>query len=216
MMRRATALALLACAVCVTAWAETGFMPVDETIASVEEGLTQERREALEAGEVLQVEVKEERDDTEQRARGTVMVIIDRPADEVYDRICNLTDQHEYMPRVTSMTQYTESDNPMGQYFTLKVAFKTINYHILVRYDDEKRFLTWHLDDSRENDIAATTGFWYFKPWGDDKCLAVYHVYADTGMRLPKWLANWLMRRDMPGVPENLKKRAESDGTWKK
>lgn len=197
--------------------AGNAFLPVDETIAALETKLTDERRAALEKGELLRVDVSKAPEEGEQRANGTVMVLVERPAAEVFARIVDVSDQHEYMPRVERIEPYTVVDaNPMGQRYTLKVAFREIVYHILVKRDPEKRFLTWHLDDDQKNGIAATTGYWYFQPWGEDRCLAVYSVSADTGMRVPKWLARWLMNRDMPGVVEALKKRAESDGVWTK
>lgn len=215
MMRRVACLALLLCAF--AGWSDTGaFAPVEESIAAVEKEITPERRAALDAGEILRVEVAGEEEGDDQRASGIVMLVINRPAEEAFARIRDVSDQHEYMPRVESIVTYGDSDNPQGQKQTLKVAMRTVVYHILVQRDDEKNFLTWHLDASQENDIAATTGYWYFMPWGEGKCLAVYHVFADTGMRVPKWLANWLMNRDMPGVAENLKKRVESDGKWEK
>ena len=77
---------------------------------------------------------------------------------------------------------------------------------IVVQIDRANGVITWKLDDSKENEIRATTGFWAVKPHKDG-CLVYYSVALDTGHAVPGWLEDYLTKKDLPSVVTAVKKR---------
>lgn len=179
--------------------------------------LTAERLAALERGEM--VTVKEVKKDAggNSSGQGLVLTLIDRPLAVTWGYLKDYEKFPEYMPRITKVEVYHKEGATTGLKETLKVGWKTVVYNILQTETESATEcrLTWTLDGSRESDIAATDGCWILRAHGG-KTIAMYTLRADSGMKVPQFLENYLMNRDLPGVVEALKRRAESDGAWKR
>lgn len=109
-----------------------------------------------------------------------------------------------------------EKDGKIGIKQGVKVLWKKIIYHVLQTNDNATHTMTFTLDKSQKNDIAATDGQWVLRPYGEGKCLAVYSLALDTGMPVPRFIQNMLLNQDLPDTMMSIKKRAESDGKYKK
>jgi hypothetical protein len=180
--------------------------------------LTAERLSALERGEMVAVKSAKKDSGGNSSAQGLVIVLIHRPLAVTWGYLKDYEKFPEYMPRITKVEVYHKDGPTTGLKETLKVAWKTVVYHLLQTEEagETECRLTWTLDPSRESDIASTDGCWILRAHGEDKTIALYTLHADSGMRVPQFLENYLMNRDLPGVAEALKQRVESDGTWKR
>ncbi|NOY27162.1 MAG: hypothetical protein GXP62_14940 [Oligoflexia bacterium] len=76
--------------------------------------------------------------------------------------------------------------------YVLKVAFSEVQYNVIRLYDLDASTMTWTLDDSRDNDIVATTGRFTLYPTADGGTLFSYEARLDSGHRLPRWIVNEL------------------------
>ena len=178
--------------------------------------LTPENIEKLEAGKLITFEEQKKDQEGKSKGRGVVIGLIDRPVDAVWTIILDCTTHPEYMPRVVKTEAYKGSDGRDGVYEVLKILWKKVEYHVLQTTDQEKHALSWVLDDSKKNDLLSTTGYWRFIPHKNTQCIGVYAVRVETDMPVPDFVKDFLMKKDLPNVFKALKKRAESDGTYKK
>lgn len=179
--------------------------------------LTAERLAEVEKGKVVVVKAKErEGEKKSAAASAAALALIDKPASEVFDVLLAFEQQADYMPRLVEVNRY-ELDGPaIGLHHKLKVVWKTVEYYLHMSVDEDNLHMSWTLDPTKENGIETTDGAWTLLPWGEDRCIAVYEIDVDTGMAVPKFVAQMLLNSDLPGVLDALKQRAESGGTWTK
>jgi hypothetical protein len=173
--------------------------------------LTPERIAALEAGEVVALRAEMGQGGGTSRGGGTVMVLANRPVGQVWAHLLDYADYAKYLPRVKKVEKYLEEENRLGLKLTARIIVRTIVQHVINTVDAEQRMITWALDHSKENDIRDTRGAWILVPHGKEQTVIVYAIAIDMGWRLPKWLENFLIRRDLPDFPVALKKHAESE-----
>jgi len=178
--------------------------------------LTPERQAQVEAGEVVVVKVRHEEGTKSAGASAAAFVLIAKPPQVAWDTITQFEQQAEYMPRLNKVSRYDIDPSVVGLKQELKVVWKTVIYYLKMKLDAVNYRMDWTLDPDKESGIASTDGYWAFKPWGEGKTLAVYELNIDTGMAVPKFIAQALLNSDLPGVLEALRQRVESGGTWKK
>jgi hypothetical protein len=178
--------------------------------------LTPERIAELEKGEVVVVKVKHEEGKDNAAASAAAFVLISKPPQTVWDTLTQFEQQAEYMPRLNKVSRYDIDPSVVGLKQELKVVWKTVIYYLKMKLDNTNHRMDWTLDPDKESGIESTDGYWAFKPWGEGKTLAIYELNIDTGMAVPKFIAQALLNSDLPGVLEALKQRVESGGTWKK
>lgn len=142
-------------------------------------------------------------------------LIINSQKEEAYKIVKKLEKQVEYMPRVEEIKLEDAAKN-LYRYF-IKIMIVDIIYYLNMKFDDQNTRMEWALDKSRKNDIKDTTGYWQFHPWSSPRqCLVEYNVFTETGRFVPEFAQNFLMKKDLPGVVQALKKRVESGEKWKK
>ena len=179
--------------------------------------LTAERLAELEKGEAVVVKAKEREGEKKgAAASAAALAVINKPAKAVFDTLLDFEAQSEYMPRVTEVSRYDTEPGFIGVYQKLKVAWKTVEYYLRMTVKADALQLSWTLDPAKESSIKTTDGIWTILPWGDNRSIAVYELDVDTGMAVPRFIAQALLNSDLPGVLDALKQRVESGGTWKK
>lgn len=172
--------------------------------------LTPERMTQLEQGEIISVKEVEEGEEGKRSAgKGIALVLIDAPLETAWSVLKQPEKYHEFMPRVKQVSVLTSGTNEAELHYKLKVAWKEVEYHLDEVYDEGQHHLAFKIDPDKENDIKHTEGAWLLVPHKDGGTIAIYSVEADTGMAVPGFIENWLMNRDLPGVVEAVKKRAE-------
>ncbi len=183
--------------------------------ARIEDSLTEENMAKLEKGKTV-FEPRSLRVDGKSRGGGLVMVVVEKPRPEVWQYLISTKDDPEYMPRLLETSEYYRKGKEVGLRQVVKGVFKKIVYHVIQTRDVETYTVTWRLDDTKENGIVDTTGSWKIFEHGEGKCILAYTMSVDTGMSIPRPLEKLALRYDLPDVVQALKKRAESDGKYKK
>lgn len=180
--------------------------------------LTEENIAKLEAGELVFIKRKDiaGEGDAPTYAHGNVFVIINRPAQAVWDGLVDYEARAEYLPRVIKIEKYGEKDGAIGIHVTFRAALRKLSYYAWEVQDAENHVLTWSLDPEKKNDLDRNQGSWYTLPYDDKRCLVIYDVQLESSLPLPGPLERYMINNDTPEVIEALRKRAESDGTYKK
>jgi hypothetical protein len=178
--------------------------------------LTLENRRKLENGETLFFKQAEKDGAGKAKGQGATLCLVNAPLDQTWKHLRAYEFHADFFPRLTQVKKYYEEGNRLGLECWLKVAWKTVHYHVLQTWDDQEHTMTWVLDTTKENDILETTGIWIVYPYDEKRTLIFYSMYADTGMFIPAPIERYLLNRDLPNVVEALKKRVETQGTYRK
>lgn len=182
----------------------------------IDAALTPAVRVKLDAGKAVIVKNTVEDAGAKVISNSGAMIVVNKPVDAVWQVIKDFEKLPEFIPRMISSEKYYEKDGVVGIRQALKILWKKVNYNVLQREDVENHTLTFELDKSQQNDIAETRGQWILRPYGEDKCLAVYTLALDTGMPVPRFIQNMLLRQDLPGTLDAIKQRTETDGKYTK
>jgi len=182
----------------------------------IDAALTKANRKKLDAGKAIIVKNTVDDAGTKVISNSGAMVVINKPIDAVWLVIKDFEKLPEFIPRMVLSEKYSEKDGVVGIRQALKIFWKTVNYNVLQKEDAENHTLTFELDKSQKNDIAETRGQWILRPYGEDKCLAVYSLALDTGMPVPRFIQNMLLNQDLPATMNAIKQRAETDGKYVK
>lgn len=170
----------------------------------------------LQAGKVVQFSAPSESKKEGQEGGAFAFIYIKKSAETVYEILSAFDKQPKYLHRVVRIKIIEENEDTALVKQTIKVpVYGEVSYHLRYGIERDRLVLTYTLDDTRENDIAATSGRWILVPKGDNACIVAYTAYADTGRKIPKILEKWIMNRDLPAIMKSVKKRAE-EGADKK
>ena len=148
--------------------------------------------------------------------RGHAWAVVKAAPEACYATLHKYEDLPLFMPRVKKVTFLDKKDVTMTVVQEIKVAFSTYRYSLNCVFDPKANAMSWSLNKAYRNDIKDTTGAWKFLPLEGGKTLIDYHVEADTGAAVPRFLADYLTQRDLPNVLDSFRKRVESGGTWTK
>jgi carbon monoxide dehydrogenase subunit G len=170
----------------------------------------------LEEGEVVRRHETFEDAKGRSRGRGLAAVLVDAPPKAVWRHLTRPEEFDEFLPRLTESKVYEKEGRRLGVAYAVRVLLVTVRYHCLQTLEPERWSVHWTLDERKENGIAATTGFWRALPHGEGRSILVYAASASIGRAVPKFVEDFLTRRDLPGVVTAMKKRIESDGKYTK
>lgn len=179
-------------------------------------GLTADELTRMEKGGVV---VKTETYPTGHGTRGagiTAYCVINKPPDAAWAVMLNYHKFDEFMPRLERVEILEKTENTMKVTETVRVPLGAISYTLDLVFKPAQTTVSWALDKSRQHDIADTFGAWEFLPYSQGKTILRYTTTLDSGLFVPRFLEDFLIRNDLPDVLLSLKRRTESDGTWKK
>lgn len=149
-------------------------------------------------------------------ARIKAHCVINRPPDAVWAVMLNYQKFHEFMPRLEKVEILEKTQSTMKVTETIHVPLGVLVYTIDLVFTPAQRTVSWTLDKSRQHDIAETFGTWEFLPYGQGKTLLRYTTTLASGMFVPKFLEDAMIKSDLSNALLSLKRRTESGGTWKK
>ena len=178
----------------------------------------------LTAGELTRIEkggvvVKTDTYPTGDGARGAKVkayCIINKPPDVAWAIMLDYHKFDEFMPRLEKVEVLEKTTRTMKVTETVRVPLGVISYTVDLIFTPAQRTVTWTLDKSRKHDIAETFGAWEFLPYSQDKTMLRYSTTLDSGFFIPRFLEEFLLRNNLSDALLSLKRRTESDGTWKK
>lgn len=178
----------------------------------------------LTAGELTRIEkgrvvIKTDTYPTGDGTRGAKIkayCVINKPPDVSWAVILSYHTFDEFMPRLEKVEVLEKTKSTMKVTETVRVPLGVISYTIDLIFNPAQRTVNWSLDKSRKHDIADTFGTWEFLPYSQDKTMLRYTTTLDSGLFIPRFLEKFLLRSDLSDALLSLKRRTESNGTWKK
>jgi len=179
--------------------------------------LTDGERARLQKGEVIYRSVKTVDEEGQTHGHGQSLVIIKKPVDRCFEIFTDFDSHEEYFPRKTE----SEVIGKEGETFLVqkKFSFWWVDIEYVVRYevDPKEHRVDFFLDKNYPHDLEYTEGYFAFEELSPEKTLFVYGAEeVDISIALPGFVQEWLQKRDLPAVAENVRKRIESGGKWKK
>jgi len=184
---------------------------------TVLEKLTKSERKQLESGKVVFRSVKSKTPDGELVGSGQAMAYIKAPIDRCWEIFCHFEKSHEYFPHqfYTEVLEFSPTSVLVKKKFFFFI--KKINYYVRYDLDPANYRIDYRMEKGRENDIKDTAGYFIFEKVDDNTTLFVFTVtMLETGYAVPYFIEKPLTQRSLPGQVENVRKRIESGGVWKK
>jgi carbon monoxide dehydrogenase subunit G len=179
-------------------------------------GLTTGELTRLEKGGVVLKTKDHHIADGTSSARIRAYCVINRPPDAVWAIMLNYQKFAEFMPRLEKVEVLEKTQGTMKVTETVHVPLGVISYTIDLIFTPAQRTVSWTMDKSRQHDIADTSGIWEFLPYSQGRTMLRYSTTVDSGMFVPRFLEDAMIKQDLSDALLGLKRRTESDGTWKK
>lgn len=140
------------------------------------------------------------------RGRGLAIGFINADKNKIIDTILKYEDYPQFMPRVQSTEVYTRTATEVNVKFTIKVVLVKVTYYLMHTVNRDAGYITWTLDKSKKNEIAATDGVWVFKPYKNGT-IVYYSLSVDTGLAVPKSIEDYLTKKDLPNIVSKIRER---------
>jgi len=132
----------------------------------------------------------------------TRSVIIDAPADRVFDIIVDYDRYAEFLPEVKEARSADRRGNEVDVHYGIDLV-KRIHY-TLHMVEERPRSVRWSFELMRDN-----KGSWTLEPTPDGKTRATYTIEVGVGPLVPRSIVNALVDQSLPKMLEAFKKRAE-------
>ena len=179
-------------------------------------GLTADELARMEhGGVVVKAETSPAGDDA-RAARIKAYCVVNKPPAAVWAVMLNYQTFHEFMPRLERVEVLEKTKDAMKVTQTVRGPLGLIRYTLDLTFKRAQRTVSWALDKSRKHDIADTFGAWEFLPYRQGKTIVRYTTTVDSGIAVPRFVEDFLIKKDLPEVLLSMRRRTESGGTWKK
>jgi ribosome-associated toxin RatA of RatAB toxin-antitoxin module len=170
----------------------------------VRRGYAKAQWDALLAGDVVTAASRQD-DGQHAEAAG----IIERPPRELWALLVDFESRPNYLPGATEVRIVRVAGNRVWLAEKVEILFASIEYRVVNTLDPESGSVSWVLDDSVENDIAATAGSWDLVPVaGGRHTLLRYGNVLDTGQPVPGVIQRLLLKRSLPQMISGLRSEA--------
>lgn len=139
-------------------------------------------------------------------------IFVNAPPVEVFRVLTDYDHLSDFMPLVDRTTLLDERSGRARVEF--QGSFMGVIHLIEVdeRQVDPARRIRWH---AVQGPLKTSDGSWVFSPSASGTELR-YETQVDPGVPLPPSLTGYLIKRGLPDLLNNVKRRAESGGTWHK
>lgn len=161
--------------------------------------------DALVAGEIL-CAASRAADGQHAQASG----IIPYPPGELWPLLVDFESRPEYLPGAHEIRILKVVGNRVWLAEQVKILFVSIAYRVINTLDPRSGSVSWTLDDTAKNDIAATAGTWQLVPVaGGHHTLVRYSNVLDTGQPVPGAIERVLLKRALPEMISGLRAEAK-------
>jgi len=179
--------------------------------------LSREEKEKILKGEVIYKSVKAADSKGNISGYGQSMALIKAPIDKCWEIFTQYDKQQEYFPRKTESVVLEQKPGLVLVRKKFKFYWVSIGYVNRYQVDAKNYRIDFSIDPSQPHDIKDSAGFFLFEKIAPDQTLFTYGVTRlDTGIAMPSFVQEYMQKKDLPAVAENIRKRIESGGTWKK
>lgn len=181
-------------------------------------GLTTGELTRIEKGKIVVKATSHSAHDGARSAKIKAYCLINKPPDAVWAIMLNYHQFDEFMPQLKKIEVLEKTQSAMKVTETVHVPFPfgAISYTLDLIFTPTRRTVSWALDKSRKHDIADTFGTWEFFPYGQGKTMLRYTTTVDSGLPVPRFLEDFMLKNALSDTLLSLKRRTESSGTWKK
>ena len=138
-------------------------------------------------------------------AGATRSVVIDAPAERVFDVIVDYDRYAEFLPEVKEARSAGRKGNEVDVHYGIDLL-KRIHY-TLHMIEDRPRSVRWSF--VRGELMRDNKGSWTLEPTPDGKTHATYSIEVGVGPQVPRSIVNALVDQSLPKMLEAFKKRAE-------
>ncbi len=147
-----------------------------------ERGFSADERRRLEAGELVVRPVARRRGAL-RLIGGSSWQVVDQPPEVTWRALCDAAHYDRMLPAAQDTRVVAHRPGQRVVRVEHAVGFVHASYHLRMRYDHERRDISFALDDRRPNDLRAAWGFLAVAPFEDDpaRTLVSYGVMADPG-----------------------------------
>jgi hypothetical protein len=196
-------------------------------------------KEKLESGKLqtFTIEMKVEGKGT--KKRGVGVILINAPPEKVWKYLCEWNTMGEFVPgldyyKVVKEIKPIEPGQVGEQLIEGKLKFPilTVIYTLDVKFDGKNLRGDWNLatqkqvDEYQKQGIKITRatsglknveGFEYMEPYDDGRKTVYYYApIVETSVPVPAFAERMITNSTLPGYMEGIKKRVESNGSYKK
>ena len=132
-------------------------------------------------------------------------VIFDASPQQVYDLLQQTSRQGEFRPEVSEIREIERIGEKHVDEHRLKILFRRYVYRLGYRFYPEAWRIEWRLDERFDNDLRGVTGYWELYRLEDGRTLGRSGTSVQVGASVPKFLANWITRINLPKSMKNLR-----------
>ncbi len=126
---------------------------------------------------------------------GAGYTIINAPADAVWAAISDWNSYHRIFPNTVEVREVGRKGDRSLVKMTQGHKLLSVNYHVDIERNKEKRILSFKLNKKRAHDIEETRGYWRLFPQKDGRTLVAYVVAVKVPMGIVNILGDNLTER---------------------
>ena len=130
----------------------------------------------------------------------SALLVVERPADEIFGRLIQTTRHGEFMREVGSIDPVSRSSHDAVDRYSMPVFLTRIDYTIRHTWDAAARRVRWALSDEHDNDLKHVAGVWEVHPLGPDRSLLVYASEVEIGPVVPRMLQARITERSTRSI----------------
>ncbi len=147
-----------------------------------ERGFSADERRRLEEGELVARPVARRRGAL-RLIGGSSWQVVDQPPEVTWRALCDAPSYRHMLPAAQEARVVSHRPGQRVVRVSHAVGFVSARYHLRMRYDHDRRDVSFSLDEQRPNDLRAAWGFLSVAPFEDDpsRSLVSYGVMADVG-----------------------------------
>jgi len=192
-------------------------IPFNRALAREWDKLTEKEKNKLLQGEVIYQSVKSTDAEDRLSGYGQSLAVVNAPIEKCWEIFTQYEQQQEYFPRKTLSRVIDQKPGLVLVQKEFKFYWAKIKYVNQYKIDPKNFRIDFQIDQTYPHDLKDSAGFFLFEKISPDTTLFIYAVTKlDTGIKTPQFIQNYIQKRDLPAVAENVRKRIESNGTWKK
>ena len=175
-------------------------------LGAISNGYSADDWQALTRGEIVTSEAEQANSDGSAESHIESSAIIPYPATLVWSVIIDVDARYKFIPGVKSIRIIRTDGNRIWVLYQLRYFLVNVRYEVVNTLHPEQGLMAWTLDKSVEHDIADTTGSWQLVslPSGQDT-LVRYRAWIDTGRPVPRFIADFFVRRSLPKIVGGLR-----------
>jgi coenzyme Q-binding protein COQ10 len=139
-------------------------------------------------------------------ASATRSIVIDAPAERVFDVIVDYERYPEFLSEVKSIRTSDRQGNQVNIHYEVDVM-KRIRYTLHMT-EDRPRGLQWTFVEGEV--LKDNRGGWVLEAMGEAKTNAIYTVEVALGLLVPRTLVTAMVESSLPKMLQAFKKRIEA------